>query len=81
MRTRDLLHKSKLQDFIQYAESKGYKEEPTKGEYEVLRLRGSKGMAIFHERLDRGDHFTTHGLATELVEQYIRDKKHGNQNP
>ena len=77
MRTRNLLHKTKLKEFQTFCESLGYQKEEAKGEYEVLRMRGSEGVAIIYERYGekaRGDHYTTFGLSTKLAEKFIKSK-------
>lgn len=50
--------------------------EPTKGPYEVLRMRhsGCEDPMIVHGR-DSGDHFTTWGESARMVRQYIRSKR------
>lgn len=71
-RTRNLLHKNKLEVFKGWCEGMGFELPETKGDYEVLRVKTPDGLAIIHERLGaRGDHYTTHGYATELVKGFI----------
>lgn len=74
-RSRNLLALSKLEDFSKWADSKGYRREPTKGTYEVLRLR-EKGMSpvLFFKR-DKGEHATSYGDGTALVQQWINSRK------
>lgn len=48
MRRRDLLHNSKIKDFIRFAESKGYTNEITKGDFEVIRLKIKKNDLFHH---------------------------------
>lgn len=55
---RATLHVSRLVGFSQFAAAQGYKAEPTKAAFEVLRLRkGSGAVLIFHKRT-RTDHIT-----------------------
>lgn len=74
-RDRSRLHLSKLDAFAEWAATQGYEREPTKGYYEVLRLR-RKGEPphIFH-RHEGGDHATTIKGSTYLVTRWLRDKR------
>jgi hypothetical protein len=66
---------TKLVDFAAWAVSQGYNREPTKGTYEVLRLR-KKGMSpvLFFKR-DKGEHATSYGEGTALVQLWINTRK------
>lgn len=77
MRSRCTLHKTKLTEFQKFCEEYGWRAEPTKGPYEVLRMRhsGCKDPMIVHGR-NSGDHFTTWGESARMVRQYIRSKRH-----
>jgi hypothetical protein len=74
-RSRNLLAMTKLVDFAAWAVSQGYNREPTKGTYEVLRLR-KKGMSpvLFFKR-DKGEHATSYGEGTTLVQLWINTRK------
>lgn len=73
------LHTSKLQEFADYCKTKGWVEEPTKGEYEVLRMNKttSKFPLLIYRRLRQTEHYTVSGVATILVAAYLRDKRTG----
>ena len=75
-RDRSRLHKSKLDDFTLWLKGRGWIQEPVKGAYEVLRMRfeGKGAPVIFYEK-NTGDHYTSHGDGTNLVNFWIRDKK------
>ena len=72
MRRRDLLHHTKVDEFIKFAESKGYASEDTKGEYEVFRLRINNRLYIGHKR-DRTDHITFH---SDKIDKLFYEFKH-----
>ena len=77
--TRALLHLSKIDDFAEWAATKGWVREPTKGIYEVLRLRkkGKPKPLIFHRR-DSARHATIgwdQSPGHSLVRQWLRDRK------
>ena len=75
--TRGLLHESKLEEFAAWAEERGWRREPTKGHYEVLRLsKHADGRIIFYQR-DRSRHVTIgsdqrRGYA--LVQRWMRER-------
>lgn len=73
------LHTSKLREFADYCTAKGWVEEPTKGEYEVLRMTRaqSKHPLLIYRRLRQTEHYTVSGVATILVAAYLRDKRNG----
>lgn len=77
MRTRHLLHRTKLSAFRKYCEGLGYVAVSTKGVWEALRLRGPDGLAIIYDR-SGGAHYTTWGLSTKLVNRFLRDSKEKN---
>lgn len=55
MADRASLHLSKLDDFAAFAATRGFVREPTKGAYEVLRLRrGQEPPLLYYRR--HGDH-------------------------
>jgi hypothetical protein len=74
MRSRALLHRSKLESFVQFVGAHGWVQEPKVGDYEVFRawrMDGSKKKwAIVYDR-HNGDHLTTHGHALELTKRFV----------
>ena len=76
MRRRDLLHKNKIQDFIKWAESKGYVSLEVKGDFEVIRLSYDGEPPIsFYAKLEPTQHVTAHGLGLRLVKLYLSERK------
>jgi hypothetical protein len=75
-RTRNLLHRSKLEEFKQWAVGQGYREDTGSGLYQVLRLRPPEGsgMIVFYER-DSGKHVTSHDEGTSLVRRWLRERE------
>ena len=74
-RTRNLLALSKLEEFAVWAVSQGYRREPTKGTYEVLRLRKKGESPVLFFRRDKGEHATSYGDGTALVQLWINTRK------
>ena len=78
--SRNRLHVTKLDDFAQFCESRGWTKVATKGEYEVLRMtRGMRGdpPLIVHTKLatSAGNdpvHLTLHGVAEKMFSVYRR---------
>jgi|GEM_PF-2360147 hypothetical protein len=74
-RSRNLLALTKLVDFAAWAVCQGYKVEPTKGTYEVLRLRRKSESPVLYFRRDKGEHATSYGEGTALVQLWINTRK------
>ena len=74
-RSRNLLALSKLEEFAVWAVSQGYRREPTKGTYEVLRLRKKGDSPVLFFKRDRGEHATSYGDGTALVQLWINTRK------
>ena len=75
-RRRDNLHHTKAQEFIQWAEARGYVRQPTKSMYEVFRLHNAKkGEILIAHLRDRSDHVTTTGRLTSLVANWMKEKR------
>ena len=74
-RSRNLLALTKLVDFAAWAVCQGYRVEPTKGTYEVLRLRKKSESPVLYFRRDKGEHATSYGEGTALVQQWINSRK------
>lgn len=75
-RRRDSLHHTKAREFVEWAKSKGYTEQPVKGCYEVFRLSNpKKGEILIAHKRDRTDHVTTTGRLTQLVGVWLKEKR------
>jgi hypothetical protein len=72
MRDRGLLHFSQLEALTEWAKRRGWKEEPSKDAYEVLRLRLGKQCAIFHRKSATKEHLTVWGDSERLAREYVR---------
>lgn len=77
--SRCTLHVTKLREFADYCTTKGWAEEPTKGDYEVLRMvrSTSKAPLLIYRKNVPTEHYTVSGVAIVLVAAYLRDTKHG----
>ncbi len=76
MAYRNVLHKSKLEDFKNWLISKGWIIKIPKGEYEVLRAvkDGEKPLIVF-TRLKVKEHYSVPDSHIELVYQFINERK------
>jgi len=72
MRDRGLIHFNHLPLLSAWAQERGWKEEPVKDLYEVLRLRNGKQCAIFHKKHAAHEHVTVWGDSEKLGRQFIR---------
>jgi len=82
MRSRSTLHKSKLDDFAQWLERRGWQHEEPLG-YEVLRMRWPKELPplstsmllLVYRKNEVKEHYTTYGIAQDLLIQWLRERK------
>lgn len=76
MRSRCLLHKTRLEEFRDFCASQGWVLEPTKGDYEVLRMRHKdvKEPLMVHEKSGAKEHLTTWGYSQKWVQKFLRNK-------
>lgn len=86
LRSRCTLHVNQLEPFIAFCQSLDWVKLPTKGDFEVLRMRHPKAKEplLVHKKLGRWDpkensfklvHYTTWGQSAVLVKQFLRAKK------
>lgn len=75
--SRNSLHKSKLQEYIEFCESKGWEQVKAKSCWEVLRMTNpqSKNPLIVHTKLDAPEHYTTHGVSHDMWKKYAHEKR------
>lgn len=74
MAVRSLLHLDHLDEFRAWSEARGWKSEPCKGFYEVLRMRHASHSApvIFYKRAEAKQHATAcDGVGTQLVKAFV----------
>lgn len=71
-----MLHKSKLEDFAQWLEARGWKRAKTKGAYEVLRMTWAEEtpLIVYRKNVVK-EHYTTFGTGQVLVKQWLREKR------
>ena len=74
-RSRSLLAMSKLEEFAEWAVKDGFTREPTRGEYEVLRLRWPKMQPYIFFKRDGAQHATSQAEGTQLVARWLRSIK------
>lgn len=79
-RSRSLLHENKIEEFAAWAIADGFDREPTKGVYEVLRLRwrekidGRRMQPYIFFKRDRSSHVTSQAEGTQLITRWLRSK-------
>ena len=80
MATRNILHISKLQEFEDFLETKGYMIVATsKNPYEVLRAQKDGDTVIVYQKKDAKEHLSTMDKDYHLVREFIKGKrKHSN---
>lgn len=77
MRSRCTLHKTKLAEFQTFCEGRGWTAEPTRGGYEVLRMRhpGRVHPLIVHGRDSATEHYTTWGESANELRVWLRSRR------
>ena len=75
MAARNLLHRSKLPDFLEWAKSMGAKVEPGRGHFQRMRVKfPGEPVHIIWDRI-RGDHYTLETRTTRLFWKYMAMQK------
>jgi hypothetical protein len=72
-RRRNLLHRSKLNDFLQWCRQHQVTVRFPPHAYQVAALTQGMEVSIIYDR-DHGDHFTTYGFGTQLVERWLKER-------
>jgi hypothetical protein len=74
MSKRNLLHKSKLDDFKSWLDSQGIQHRAGKGGYQVIQVMTNKGwQVVFDKHSD--EHFTVNEVLVPMVVKFIRETK------
>lgn len=77
MATRNLLHKSHLEEFKEWLIKTGWQIHDNKGAYEVLRAsKGSKWLIVYR-RSDAKEHYTVRDLDYTTVGRFLRWRAQG----
>lgn len=76
MATRNILHISKLQEFEDFLETKGYMIVATsKNPYEVLRAQKDGDTVIVYQKKDAKEHLSTMDKDYHLVREFIKGQR------
>lgn len=76
MATRNILHISKLQEFEDFLEHKGYMIVATsKNPYEVLRAQKDGDTVIVYQKKDAKEHLSTMDKDYHLVREFIKSQR------
>ena len=74
--SRNLLHKTKLDDFKQWLTANGYKWRAPRGAYQVLQVcKDGKHWNCVYFRHNMPEHYTTDRHLDSLVMRFIRDQR------
>lgn len=76
MAARNLLHKTKLQEFKKFLDAEGIAYRPGKGDYQVLQVEHPEhGWVVIYEKLHSPEHFSIPWKMVGLVEKFIKGSK------
>lgn len=76
MATRNILHISKLQEFEDFLETKGYMIVATsKNPYEVLRAQKDGDTVVVYKKKDAKEHLSTTDKDYHLVREFIKGQR------
>ena len=76
MATRNILHVSKLQEFENFLETKGYMIVATsKNPYEVLRAQKDGDTVVVYKKKDAKEHLSTMDKDYHLVREFIKSQR------
>lgn len=76
MATRNILHVSKLQEFENFLETRGYMIVATsKNPYEVLRAQKDGDTVIVYKKKDAKEHLSTMDKDYHLVREFIKGQR------
>lgn len=75
MARRNLLHRSKLEDFKFWLEENGQEILPTKGDFEVLRWKNGKNPMAIIFNCQSTDHFSCNEVSISFVRKFIKQSR------
>lgn len=78
--SRRHLHLSKLDDFAAWAATRGWERVPTKGRYEVLRLRQDGQDDIVYFKRENAEYATMVGKGSVLVYEWLEETEKNQQS-
>lgn len=74
MSNRNLLHKSKLEDFKNWLDLKGILHRAGKGSFQVLQVMTHKGWQVVFDKHTE-EHFTVNEVLMPTVIKFVRESK------
>ena len=76
MRSRNRLHKNKLDDFKKWLLVHGWINCTPVGEYEVLRMKkpGARALLVFR-RNELKEHYTTYGVSEDQLSIWLKERQ------
>lgn len=82
--SRSILHTSKLAEFTAFCASKGWAQEPCKGDYEVLRMRHplvKEPLLVYRSDKVGREHYTTYGQSGQLLAAFLHGGEDQRRKP
>jgi len=80
-RSRNLLHKSKLTAFREWAEANGYPTRETNADFQVLQVRFGGRYYPIYDRLEAPEHYSVPATLEHLVIMFIKSQHAALQLP
>lgn len=83
MAARNLLHKTKLEEFKEFLVSQGHEWRETQADYQVIqiRLKNKTAWHAVYEKLNAKEHYSVTSPLVGLVESYIEGMKKLKETP
>jgi len=77
--SRNLLHKTKLNEFKAWLDANNIENRPGRGDWQELQIKTANGQwhAVFR-RIDMPEHYTVAWPLESMVHRFIRDSKADN---
>lgn len=72
---RNLLHKTKLEDFKAWLDAQAIAHRPGRGDWQVLQVLIGTQWHVVYERNHMPEHFTTVRHLDKLVASFCRERK------
>lgn len=72
--SRSTLHISRLAQYTAFCASKGWAQEPCKGDYEVLRMRHplvKEPLLVYRSDKAGREHYTTYGQSAQMLAAFL----------
>lgn len=76
--SRNLLHKTKLEEFKSWLDGQGLAHRPGRGPWQVLQVcKDGRHWNCVYERIEMPEHYSTDKHIDPLVRRFARESRHG----